>query len=127
MAGKTVYIVSGDPALRDSLAKLAASAGLRAEALPSLQAWLDAAGPEPQGWLVLDAGAGDLVEPGGLARFASVCARIAVLVLTERGDVPMAVRAIKHGAVDVLQKPFRHSDLLERIKRVVVEEANVDA
>jgi len=123
----TVFIVSADTALRDSVAKLLASAGLRAEILPSLQAWLESAGPEPQGWLVLDAGAGDLVEPAGLARFASACARIPVLVLTERGDVPMAVRAIKYGAVDVLQKPFRDSDLLERIKRAVVENVDVDA
>jgi len=55
-------------------------------------AWFEAAQPDPQGCLVLDAGAGDLVEPARLARFASACARIPVLVLAERGDVPTAVR-----------------------------------
>ena len=127
MACKTAFIVSEDPAVRDSLVKLAASAGLRAETLPSLDAWLDAAEPHPQGCLVLDAGVGDLVEPAQLARFASACARIPVLVLTERGDVPTAVRAIKQGAVDVLQKPIQKKDLPERIQRAVAEKGDGDA
>lgn len=117
MAGKTVFIVSGDPAVRDSLSPLIASAGLRAEALPSLEAWLETAEPEPQGCLVLDAGV--LVEPERLARFASACARIPVLVLIDRGDVPTAVQVIKQGAAYVLQKPVRDENLLNHIKRAV--------
>lgn len=119
MAGKTVFILSEDPAVRDSLSDLVASAGLRAETFPSLEEWLEAAEPEPQGCLVLDAGVGDLVERERLAGFATACARIPVLVLTDRGDVPTAVRAMKHGAADVVQKPLGDQSLLERIQRAV--------
>jgi two-component system CheB/CheR fusion protein len=119
MAWKTVFIVSRDPALRDWLSELVASAGLHAEPLPSMEAWIEAAEPEPQGCLVLDAGGGELVEPDQLAKFATVCTRIPVLVLTDRSDIATAVRAMKHGAVDVLQKPLGEAKLLERIKRAL--------
>ena len=49
MANRTVYVVSKDPAVRDSLAELAVSAGRRTEALPSVDAWLEVAEPEPGG------------------------------------------------------------------------------
>jgi len=122
MPGKIVFIVSEDPAVRDSLSELVASADLRAETLPAMEAWLEAAEPEPQGCLVLDTGVGDLVEPERLARFASACARIPVLVLIDRGDVPAAVHALKQGAADVLQKPFEDENLVEHIKRAVAEQ-----
>ena len=83
MAYRTVYIVSKDPAVRDSLAELAGSAGLRTEALPSVDAWLEIAGPESRGCLVLDIYPDDLVDPRRRARFAATCARIPVLVLTD--------------------------------------------
>jgi two-component system response regulator FixJ len=116
---KAVFIVSQDPALRGWLSELVASAGLRAETFPSLETWIEAAEPEPQGCLVLDAGGGELVEPERLARFGTACTRIPVLVLTDRGDVPTAVRAMKHGAADVLQTSLREANVLERIKRAV--------
>jgi FixJ family two-component response regulator len=119
MAYRTVYIVSKDPAVRDSLAELAGSAGLRTEALPSVDAWLEIAGPESRGCLVLDIYPDDLVDPRRRARFAATCARIPVLVLTDRGDVTTAVQAIKQGAVDVLTKPVRGLNVLERIERAV--------
>jgi len=124
MACNTVFIISVYPEVRDRLAELVASAGLRARQLSSLETWLEAAGPETEGCLVLDTGAGELLEPGRLASFASICARIPVLVLTERGDVPTAVNAVRHGAVDVLQKPIANRHLLERIQNAVaVKEA----
>jgi len=47
---------------------------------------------------------------------AATCTRLPVLLLVDRGDVPIAVRAIKVGALDVLEKPLRDTNLLERIK-----------
>jgi FixJ family two-component response regulator len=125
MAYRTVYVVSKDPAVRDSLAELAVSAGLRTETLPSVDAWLEVAEPEPGGCIVLDAGAADLIDPQRCEQFARVCTRIPVLVLTDRGDIPTAVRALKQGAADVLQKPVRGQNLLERIKRAVEMKGDV--
>ena len=69
----------------------------------------------------------DLTGPEGLERFASVCARRPVLLLIDRGDVPVAVRAIKQGAVEVLEKPLRGDDLLERVKRAAASGRNARA
>jgi FixJ family two-component response regulator len=122
MSHGTVFVVSGDAAVRDSVAELAASAGLRAEAFPSLEIWLGAVGPARHGCLVLDARPRDLAGPGTGERFASICEVRSVLLLVDRGDVPVAVRAIREGAVDVVEKPYRRENLLERIKRATAEE-----
>lgn len=124
MADKTIFIVSEDPIVRDSLSKLVAAAGLRAEALPSMKVWFETAAPELPNCLVLDASVGDLVEPERLAEFAWACARMPVLVLVHRGAVQTAVYALKHGAMDVLQKPLRAEILLERIKQAVEKETD---
>lgn len=124
MADKTVFIVSEDPTVRDSLSKLVAAAGLRAEALPSMEVWFETAAPELPDCLVLDVSVGDLVEPERLAEFAWACARMPVLVLVHRGAVRTAVHALKHGAMDVLQKPLRVEILLERIKQAVAREGD---
>ncbi len=127
MADKTVFIVSEDPTVRDSLSKLVAAAGLRVEALPSMEVWFETAAPELPDCLVLDASVGDLIEPERLAEFAWACAKMPVLVLVHRGAVQTAVHALKHGAMDVLQKPLRVEILLERIKRVIAVEGDKGA
>jgi len=115
----TVFIVSGDAKVRDSLTMLVTAADLCPRALPALDAWIEDAGPEPDGCLVLDAGVNELAGPERLARFASVCARIPVVVLTGRGDITTAVHAVRQGAAYVQQKPYRNETLLEYIKQAV--------
>ncbi|HPF57910.1 MAG TPA: response regulator [Candidatus Competibacteraceae bacterium] len=127
MADKTVFIVSEDPTVRDSLSKLVAAAGLRAEALPSIEVWFRTAAPEFPDCLVLDTSADSLVGPERLAEFARACARMPVLVLVHRGAVQTAVHALKHGAVDVMQKPLQAEILLERIRKVIAGEGEEDA
>ena len=127
MADKTVFIVSEDTTVRDSLSQLVAAAGLRVETLPSMEVWFETATSELPDCLVLDASVGDLVEPERLAEFAWACARMPVLVLVHRGAVQTAVCALKHGAVDVLQKPLRGEVLLKCIKRAVAEEGDEGA
>jgi FixJ family two-component response regulator len=115
----TVFIVSADAAVRDSLTILVSEAGLCPVSLPALDAWVEAAGSQPRGCLVLDAGVNDLIGPERLARFASVCARIPVIVLTGRGDITTAVHAVRQGAAYVLQKSHRNETLLEYINRAL--------
>jgi FixJ family two-component response regulator len=116
----TVFIVSADATVRDSLSVLVAGEGLGVRVLPSLEAWREAAGPEPRGCLVLDAGVNDLAGPERLARFASVCARIPVIVLADRGDITTAVHAIRQGAAYVQQKPYCNETVREYIKQAVM-------
>lgn len=127
MACKTVFVVSDDAAIRDSLAETLAAAGLHGETYPSLDAWLGAVRPERQGCLVLDARRRDFAGPEQLAQFASICGGRPVLLLIDRGDVPAAVRAIRDGAVDVVEKPYRDENLVAHIQRASAAEQDADS
>lgn len=117
MPSKTVSVVSDDSNLRDSLAELVTSADLCAETFSSLESWLEADRPERRGCLVLDAASRKLAGAEETTSLASMCAQRPVLVLIDRGDVPSAVRAIRAGAVDVVEKPYRKESLLQIVKR----------
>jgi len=113
----TVFVVSQDSSMRDSIAELIVTAGLQAETFPSLEAWLAAVNRMRRGCLVLDASEQDFAVAERLRTLAAVCARRPVVVLIDRGNVPIAVRVIKVGAADVIEKPQRDEILLESIKR----------
>lgn len=103
--------------MRDSIAELVASSGLAAETFASLEIWQEKVRSERGGCLLLDADELDFAGEDRLARLAAVCATRPVLVLVDRGNVPVAVRAIRSGAVDVIEKPQRDDILLQTIAR----------
>lgn len=120
---QTVFVVDDDAAVRDSIAELVESIGLKAEGHASASEFLDAFRPERPGCLVLDV---RMAEMSGLAlqeRLNALGARIPVIVLTGHGDVPMAVQAMKNGAVDFLQKPYREQALLDSINAALAMDA----
>jgi FixJ family two-component response regulator len=127
-AGGTVFIVDDDEGVRSSLTILLESSGLRAEAYPSAPDFLARYHSDQPGCLVLD-----VRMPGmdGMALQRELTARhalIPVIFVTGHGDVPLAVEAMKNGAFDFLQKPFRHEELLDRVRRALAaDEARADA
>jgi len=119
MEEQTVFIVDDDAAVRDSIQELVESVGLRAESHSSGQAFLASYQPQRSGCLVLDvrmAGMSGLVLQEKLNELG---ARIPVIIITGHGDVPMAVRALKAGAVDFVQKPYRDQLLLDSINNAL--------
>jgi FixJ family two-component response regulator len=124
MAYKRVFIVSEDAGFRNFLATLVAQEGVAVSPHASLQAWTEAAGPGPRGCLVLDAGVDELSDPERRAGFAAVCARVPVVVLTDRGDIATAVHAVRQGAAYVLQKSHRNEILLEYIHRALAAQGD---
>jgi len=120
---QTVFVVDDDAAVRDSIAELVDSVGLHAEVYASASAFLDAFQPERRGCLVLDV---RMAAMNGLElqeRLNALGAGIPVIVLTGHGDVPMAVQAMKAGAVDFLQKPYREQALLDSINAALSMDA----
>jgi len=120
----TVFVVDDDAAVRDSIAELVESVGLRAEAYASAPAFLAAFRPERAGCLVLDV---RMAEMSGLAlqhKLNGLGAALPVIVLTGHGDVPIAVEAMKAGALDFLQKPYREQDLLDSINAALSQDAD---
>jgi FixJ family two-component response regulator len=118
----TVYIVDDDAAVRDALAALLGSVGLEARTFASGEAFLEAADAGMRGCLLLDVrmpGIGGLeLQP----RIRDQGVLLPVVFITGHGDVPMAVRALKAGASDFIEKPFNEQQLLERIQACLHED-----
>lgn len=118
-----VFVVDDDAPVRDSIAELVESVGLKAETFESAAVFLEAFRPELHGCLVLDV---RMAEMSGLELQRSLNesgARIPVILLTGHGDVPMAVQAMKAGAVDFLEKPCREQALLDSINAALSMDA----
>lgn len=119
MSDPTVFIVDDDDAVRDSLSWLMRSVGLAAESFGSAQAFLDACDPERPGCLVLD-----IRMPGmsGLDLQEKLHQRhiqLPIIIISGHADVPMAVRALKAGAFDFIEKPFNDQLLLDCVQRAI--------
>jgi len=111
-----VYIVDDDRAVRDSLSMLLQSVGIANLAFESAAAFLDAFEPHRIACLVADI---RMPVMSGLELQKELNARkvpVPIIFITGHGDVPMAVSAIKDGAVDFLTKPYRNQDLLDRVR-----------
>lgn len=118
----TVFVVDDDPAICESLAGLLESRGLRVRTYPSAETFLAAYDPRQPGCIVLDVrmrGMSGLELQATLARDGD---GPPVIILTGHGDIPMAVRAAKAGAVDFLEKPVNDEVLLQRIHLALEQE-----
>lgn len=118
----TVFVVDDDAAVRQSLVLLIRSMALPVAAFESAQDFLARGDPGHPGCLVLDIrmpGMSGLELQDELARCAF---SLPIIFITGHGDVAMAVRAMKNGAVDFIEKPFSDQVLLERINRALEED-----
>jgi RNA polymerase sigma factor (sigma-70 family) len=121
-AESTVFIVDDDVAVRRGLSLLVRSAGLKAQAFESAQAFLEAYRPEQPGCLVLDVrmpGMNGLELQEYLARRQI---RVPIIIISGDGDVPVAVRAMKAGAVDFIEKPFSSELFLSRVRQALEQD-----
>lgn len=117
-----VFIVDDDSGVRSSIRVLMKSIGLAATPFASAREFLEAYNPHQPGCLVLD-----IRMPGmsGLELQEALNDRgavIPVIFITGHGDIPMAVEAMRHGAFDFLQKPFRDQDLIDRIQKALEQD-----
>lgn len=115
----TVFIVDDDQAVRDSLCDLMDSVGFNTQTYASAQDFLASYKPEQRGCLVLDI---RMPFMSGLELQEELNRRntlLAVVFITGHGDVTMAVKAMRDGAHDFIQKPFRDQDLLDSINHAL--------
>jgi two-component system response regulator FixJ len=106
-----VYVIDDDEAVRDSLQFLLSSVDFEVALFESAQAFLDAVATLPFGCVVSDVRMPEIDGIELLRRLKSLGSRFPVIIMTGHGDVPLAVEAMKLGAVDFLEKPF-DDDLL---------------
>ncbi len=114
-----VYVVDDDDAIRDSLSLLLQSIGIEHAVFSSANDFLEAYDRDQHACLVTDIRMPGLSGLELQQRLNEERAYIPVIFITGHGDVPMAVNAMKSGAADFIQKPFRDQDLLDRIQRAL--------
>lgn len=115
----TVHVVDDDGAMRRSVVFLAESVGWRAHGHDSAEAFLAAVPPAEVGCVVLDV---RMPTMSGLQLQQAMNARgltLPIIFITGHGDVSMAVQAMKDGAVDFIEKPFKDQVLLDAIAQAV--------
>lgn len=115
----SVFIVDDDPAVRNAVKLLVHAFGLQAEGYDSAEAFLDACKPGQPGCLVLDL---HMPSMNGVELLLQLAARgldIPVIIITATPDEPLAVRAMKAGAVAVLAKPIKADELQRSIQRAL--------
>ncbi len=111
-----IYVVDDDEAFRDSLRWLLEGAGYRVEAFAQTESFLASFQPGAGACLVLDVrmpGRSGLELQEEMVRQGHV---IPIIFVTGHGDVPMAVDAVKNGAFDFIEKPFKEQELLALIE-----------
>jgi len=112
---RIVYIVDDDDAVRDSTALYLDAQGLTVESFSSAVEFLHAAPSVAPGCVVTDLRMPGLDGLELLRRLREQNLPLAIVVMTAHGEVPLAVQALKAGAVDFIEKPFTGETLLEAI------------
>jgi FixJ family two-component response regulator len=122
-AQATIFVVDDDPAVSRALASAGKLLGLPVQAYGSAAAFLEAFDPDQPGCLVLD-----IKMPGmtGLElqqRLNEEGSRLPIIMISGHADVPIAVEAMRNGALTLLEKPFRLDELIVQIRRALAEDA----
>jgi two-component system, chemotaxis family, CheB/CheR fusion protein len=115
----TIFVVDDDSTVREAMRDLLEEDGRTVETYASSEAFLDAYRPGSEGCLLVDA---RMPGMGGLAllqRLKGEGSRLASIMITGQGDVPMAVEAMRAGAADFIEKPIRRNQLFASIEHAL--------
>jgi two-component system, LuxR family, response regulator FixJ len=118
---QVVHVVDDDDAARDSLAFLLDTAGFCTRTYESAVVFLDRLASAERGCIISDM---RMPQISGLDLLLTLRARNIdwpVIVMTGQGDVSLAVESIKAGALDFIEKPYHHEDVLGAVRSAVME------
>ena len=115
----TVFVVDDDASIREAIASLVRSTGLKVLTFASAQEFLRHPPPDVPCCLVLDVGLPGLSGLDLQSLLAEHKVNIPIVFITGRGDVPTSVKAMKAGALEYLTKPFLDADLLDAIAKAI--------
>ena len=115
-ADADVHVIDDDEAVRESIDFLLRSAGLSVRTYDSAASFLDAAPTIAAGCIITDVRMPGLSGIDLLRRLQEMQVGLPVIVITGHGDVPLAVEAMKCGAIDFLEKPFDDDVLLTSVR-----------
>lgn len=113
---QTVFLVDDDDDIRLSLTRALSKRGYQVKAFGSAPDFLDHYDPDEPGCLILDHGMPEMTGLELQEHLANRGSELPIIFITGHGGVPESVRAIKAGAIDFLEKPFKQDVLVERIE-----------
>ncbi len=117
-----VFVVDDDASVREALARLVRSAGLKVEAFASAEAFLRRPRADAPSCLLLDVQLPNLSGLDLQRRMADASNEMPIVFITGHGDIPTTVRAMKAGAVEFLTKPLVEGDVLESIRQAIARD-----
>lgn len=118
----TVFVVDDDAGMRAAIQGLLRSAGLRAEAFASPQEFLATPRPGGPACAVLDVKMPGLNGLEVQRALAEAGVELPIVFVTAHGDIPMTVQAMKAGALEFLQKPFRDDELIAAVEQALARD-----
>ena len=118
-----VYVVDDDDAMRRALDTLLSTVGYKTAVFSRPSEFLANFKADSAGCLVLDIRMPDMSGLELQQQLNRMGSMLPVIFITGHGDVPMAVQAMKEGAFEFIQKPFRDQDLLDRINHALKQDA----
>ncbi len=116
---QTVFIVDDDEGVRDGLSLLLETVGQSCELYECGQEFLNAYDGSKRGCLLLDIRMPRMTGLDLQKKLLEQGSNLPIIFITGHGDIPMAVEAMRRGALDFIRKPFREHDLLERINEAL--------
>lgn len=114
-----VFVVDDDEGVREGLSLLLSTIGLPCELYESAHEFLDNYEIDRGGCLVLDIRMPRMTGLDLQEKLIEMESKLPVIFITGHGDIPMAVEAMRRGAVDFIRKPFREHDLLDRVNEAL--------
>ncbi|MFZ5780580.1 MAG: response regulator FixJ [Pseudomonadota bacterium] len=121
MADRVVHVIDDDEDVRQSLAFLLSTAGLAVRVHDSAVAFLQVLSEIQEGCIVTDIRMPDIDGLTLQRRLRELRPGWPVIVMTGHGDVPLAVEAMKAGAVDFIEKPFDDEVLLSAVRAALAQ------
>jgi two-component system, LuxR family, response regulator FixJ len=115
----TIFVVDDDGAVRDSLTLLLEASGYRTLSYAGGRTFLDSLERGARGCVLIDVRMPDMSGFEVQEELRRRQVELPVIVITGHGDVPLAVRAMRAGAVDFIEKPYPESVILEAVERAL--------
>jgi two-component system response regulator FixJ len=122
----TVHIVDDDIAVRQSLAFLLATAGLAVKVYETAGSFLDGLQASSTGCVITDVRMPEIDGIELLRRLKQKASPLPVIIITGHADIPLAVQAMKEGAVDFIEKPFDDERLLSAVRSSMAQGPNLE-
>jgi len=119
-----IHLIDDDAALLDSVGLLLATEGFAVKTYRSAEEFLMAGGATDAGCVVTDVRMTGMSGIDLLSRMKEREPALPTIIITAHADIPLAVRAMKQGAADLLEKPFRAEDLISSIRQAFAQAAD---